>query len=77
MDAQVFDAAMPDVNLNGNKSYTVADALAARGVPFVFSTGYSDHDMREGYREQPILKKPFMREQLAEILIRLIRLVSH
>jgi hypothetical protein len=42
MDARVFDAAMLDVNLNGNKSYPVADALAARGVPFVFSTGYSD-----------------------------------
>jgi hypothetical protein len=51
MDARVFDAAMLDVNLNGNKSYPVADALAARGVPFVFSTGYSDHGMREGYRE--------------------------
>ena len=41
IDAQTFDAAMLDMNLNGNKSYAVADALAARGVPFVFSTGYS------------------------------------
>ncbi len=32
---------MVDINLNGNKSHEVADALAARGVPFVFSTGYS------------------------------------
>ena len=43
IDAQVFDAAMLDMNLNGNKSHAVADALAARGVPFVFSTGYSGH----------------------------------
>lgn len=33
--AQAFDAAMVDVNLNGIKSYAVADALAARGVPFI------------------------------------------
>ena len=46
IDAQVFDAAMLDMNLNGNKSHAVADALAARGVPFVFSTGYSGLDMR-------------------------------
>src|ERR1700736_1248780 len=36
MDARVFDAAMLDVNLNGRKSYPVADALAE----FFFSTGY-------------------------------------
>ena len=30
IDAQVFDAAMLDMNLNGNQSHAVADALAAR-----------------------------------------------
>nr|WMC98649.1 hypothetical protein RAR13_08140 [Aminobacter aminovorans] len=37
--AHDFDAAMVDMNLNGDNTYVVADALAARGVPFVFSTG--------------------------------------
>jgi hypothetical protein len=46
----------------------VADALAARDVPFVFSTGYSALDMREGYRDRPVLKKPFPYENLAEVL---------
>ena len=50
---------MLDINLNGNKGHDVADALAARGVPFVFSTGYSALDMRDGYRDRPVLKKPF------------------
>ncbi|HEX6011198.1 MAG TPA: response regulator [Geminicoccaceae bacterium] len=40
LDAEAIDAALLDVNLNGHKSYPVADALAARGVPFVFSTAY-------------------------------------
>ena len=39
--AQVFDAAMLDMNLNGDKTTSVADALSARDVPFFFSTGYS------------------------------------
>src|ERR1700684_1196138 len=58
IDTQVFDAAMLDVSLNGNKSHDVADALAARGVPFVFSTGYSGLDMRDGYRDRPRLQGP-------------------
>jgi hypothetical protein len=43
---------MLDINLNGNKSHPVADALAARGVPFVLSTGYSGLDMIDGYVRQ-------------------------
>jgi CheY-like chemotaxis protein len=69
---QPFDAAMLAVNLNGIKSYPVADALAARGVPFVFATGYSEHGLREDYRERPILKKPFKHEQLVGSLTRLL-----
>lgn len=72
IDAQVFDAAMLDMNLNGNKSHVVADALAARGVPFIFSTGYSGEDMTKGYRDRPVLKKPFRNQELVEILTRLL-----
>lgn len=56
---QAFDAACLDVNLNGRESYPIADALAASGVPFAFSTGYSDGDMRERHRGRPVLKKPY------------------
>src|SRR5450759_3942971 len=40
IDAEAIDVAVLDVNINGQLSYPIADALAARGVPFVFSTGY-------------------------------------
>jgi CheY-like chemotaxis protein len=72
VDAQIFDAAMLDMNLDGTKSHAIADALAARGVPFIFSTGYSAHDMRDGYRDRPVLKKPFKYEELVETLTRLL-----
>ena len=71
IDAQVFDAAMLDMNLNGHKSHAVAAALTARGVPFVFSTGYRSH-MRDGYLDRPVLKKPYKPEQLVEIFTRLL-----
>jgi CheY-like chemotaxis protein len=72
IDAQIFDVAMLDMNLNGSNSYAVAEALGARSVPFVFSTGYSGHDVRDGYRDRPVLKKPFRDEELVEILTRLL-----
>jgi hypothetical protein len=58
--------------LNGNQSDAVADALAARGVPLIFSTGYSGRDMSEGYRDRPVLKKPFPYEELVEVLTHLL-----
>jgi len=36
LDAEAIDAAVLDVNLNGQKSYPVADALAARGALRLF-----------------------------------------
>jgi CheY-like chemotaxis protein len=72
IDTQRFDVAMVDMNLNGTTTYSVADLLAARGVPFVFSTGYRDHAMEDGYRDRPVLKKPFMEQDLAEALTRLL-----
>lgn len=71
--SQPFDAVMLDLNLNGRKSYRVADALAARGVPFVFSTGYSGESLDDGYRDRPVLGKPYRDAQLVEILTSLLR----
>ena len=73
IDAQAFDAAMVDLNLDGTKSYQVADALAARGVPFLFSTGYSGESLDDGYRDRPVLGKPYRDGQLVEMLARLLR----
>ena len=71
IDAQVFDAAMLDMNLNGNDSHVVAEALVARGVPFFYSTGKHRSELRDGFSDHPVLKKPFKYEELAAILVRL------
>jgi len=46
-------------HLNGQMSYPIADALAARGVPFVFSTGYDKDTLSERYRTFPVLQSRF------------------
>jgi CheY-like chemotaxis protein len=68
IDAEAIDAAVLDVNLNGQMSYPIADALVARGVPFVFSTGYDKDTLLDGYRTFPVLQKPFHRTELSETL---------
>jgi CheY-like chemotaxis protein len=67
-----FDAATLDLNLEGVNSYPVADALAERGVPFVFATGYGAQFLRDGYRQRAILKKPFGYDDLAAVLTPLL-----
>jgi hypothetical protein len=63
---------MLDMNLNGTKSFPVADKLAALGVPFIFATGYSAQDMRDGYGDRPLLKKPIRYAELAGVFARLL-----
>ena len=65
-----LDAAVVDINLNGDPAYPVTEALAERGVPFVFITGYGDRDVAEGYRARPRLRKPFSPDELRQVLAR-------
>ena len=72
IDAEAIDVAVLDVNLNGQMSYPIADALATRGVPFVFSTGYDKDTLLDGYRIFPVLQKPFHRSELSDALAKLL-----
>ncbi len=63
-----FNAAILDVNLDGQEIYPVADILAKRGLPFVFVTGYGERSLPEPYRGRPTLQKPFQAEQLKRML---------
>jgi CheY-like chemotaxis protein len=63
-----FDAAILDVNLNGQPITPVVEILVKLGVPFVFSTGYDLRGVPEAYRTKPTLQKPFRAEALAQAL---------
>jgi len=55
---QTLDGAFLDINLRGELVYPVADALAARDVPFVFLTGYASSGIDPRYAAIPALVKP-------------------
>lgn len=61
--------ALLDVNLGGERSFAVADALARFGVPFVFLTGYGpDVDLPERFAGATALEKPIDIEGLLAAL---------
>jgi CheY-like chemotaxis protein len=67
-----FDAAILDVNLAGQRSFPVADVLKARGIPFIFATGYDGDGLGEGYRDAVMLRKPFQADDVAKAFAKLM-----
>lgn len=60
-----IDFAILDLNLNGAHTYPIAEALRARGVPFIFATGYGSGGVDETWKSVRVLPKPFEPHQLA------------
>lgn len=69
-DTENLDAALLDVNVAGRQVFPVAEVLKARGVPFVFSTGYGEGGLPEEWRGQPTLQKPFTEAAIRDALIK-------
>lgn len=60
--------AILDVNLEEEKIFPVADELIARGVPFLFATGYGQNVLPERFREIPRWEKPYDTDALVRTL---------
>jgi CheY-like chemotaxis protein len=64
-----FDIAIIDVNLNGEQVWPVADSLAARGVPYVLSTGGHIEPPPAAHARVPVLSKPFTLDAIEPALM--------
>ncbi|NJR77329.1 response regulator [Sphingomonas sp. 36D10-4-7] len=72
VEAGNVDAAILDVNLRGGeKSFAIADALAARQIPFVFATGGGGDEIAVEHRDRPRLAKPFTMDGVEKALAQL------
>jgi CheY-like chemotaxis protein len=60
--------AVLDINLGQDQVYPFADALQARGVPFIFVTGYSGSVIPDNYRHIPRCQKPVQAVVVARLL---------
>jgi CheY-like chemotaxis protein len=63
-----YDVAILDVNLNGQTVSPVAEIIEARGLPFIFATGYGERGLPERFTNRPTLQKPFQQENLGRML---------
>lgn len=70
-DPGPIDLAVLDVDLGTETAYPIGDALAARGLPFVFLTGYGAAAIEDHHRAVPVLTKPVDLAALARMIERI------
>jgi DNA-binding response OmpR family regulator len=71
--SQGIDAAVLDVNLKGQAAFPIAEALMARGIPFVFTTGYDRRQLEGPYRDIVRFEKPFDPRKIVAELLKIMR----
>jgi len=64
VERDAIDLAVLDVNINGREVYPIAAALEARGIPFIFATGYGSTGLHPAYCDRPIVQKPYRSDDL-------------
>ena len=58
LSTKTIDCAVLDVSLGERNSFSIADELQHRGVPFVFLTGFTSRDFPERFKDKGLLAKP-------------------
>lgn len=66
------DAAIVDINLGRGPSFDLAETLKARGIPFVFVTGYDQEVIPLEFVGVERLQKPVQLRQMIEAVARLV-----
>lgn len=66
-EQEQIDAALIDINLGGTRSDAVVDVLARRGIPVLYTTGYSRS--AASLDKSAVLEKPYSADALAGALV--------
>jgi CheY-like chemotaxis protein len=53
------DLAILDINLDGRRSFPVAEILRDRAIPILFASGYGEKGLEAPFEQAKVLKKPF------------------
>jgi ActR/RegA family two-component response regulator len=67
--SDTFDVAIIDMKLAGEPADAVMDALSARDIPFIITTGYGAEVIAEKYRNVPRFTKPYMPAHVEAALV--------
>jgi DNA-binding NtrC family response regulator len=73
LDRERPDAAILDVNLDGQTAVPVAAALNAQGIPFLLATGYGNAQASQPeLKDAPRVDKPVSHDRLVRTLARIL-----
>jgi len=64
-----IDCAVLDVRMRGGTTEAIADLLATRGVPFMYSTGGTPDSIPAQHRHRPMITKPFAEDDFKTMLL--------
>jgi DNA-binding response OmpR family regulator len=73
IDSRAPSCALVDINLGQGARFEIADALKARGVPFIFMTGYDDVMIPERFDDIGRMRKPSGFRMLARATAQMCR----
>lgn len=76
IESKEIDAALLDANLAGDPVDTIAAALMRRKIPFAFVSGYGREGLPEAYRQATLIKKPFQRQRLIDVIRQMLTKVD-
>jgi DNA-binding response OmpR family regulator len=74
IEAESIDCALLDYRLVSSTSLPVADLLRARGVPFLFASGYDTRSIDPRYASVPRVDKVFDEHELIETILTILKL---
>ena len=63
-----FDLGILDINVEGFNIAPIAEIIAARGLPFLFVSGYGSAGKPDSFRDRPVLHKPFLISTFAAMI---------
>jgi CheY-like chemotaxis protein len=68
-----FDLAVLDLSLSDGNSIEFAKSIKARGIPFVFTSGYSKpEEVAREFPDVPYLEKPYHFDRLKQVVSELL-----
>jgi CheY-like chemotaxis protein len=68
MSGAEFDAAILDVDLDGARSFPIADVLAEEGKPFGFLTSFGVPELPNRFQQSIIMSKPLCSRELRSFI---------
>ncbi|HEX6660540.1 MAG TPA: response regulator [Sphingomicrobium sp.] len=72
IEEETFDAALMDIHIRDERIFPLCEMLAAKGVPFVLTSGRADWNIPEKWEDRPRLQKPYTMAEVEQALAKVL-----